>query len=351
MSSPVTLASSHGVQHAAAATHPAAAGEVDRPPFAARNGEHGVDLVQRRWWRAEPAPDRPPGQRVGQCDEVAPPRLALAGPGGTRERVEEVGLGSQHVGLAGEQGRQVAAGASFQQREHLVTDPVAPEGHVVVRRVLPRHEPAAGAFCAHVGPPRAEERPHDAASAGWHARQPGRATPAQEVEQDRLGLVIGGVRHEHRRRAVRHAGRLERVVSRRARPRLDVGSRGDGHAACIEARAQPRCRVGHDACLALAPGTQAVIDVHRDRRQPVVDREGQERERVGAARASDDDRRGHVVRHVELHRRRHQRAPQGAAAGPDGPARASRSTPWRSNARSSLVPFSPSFRPMRRRLA
>ena len=187
-----------------------------------------------------------------------------------------------------------------------MTDPVAPEGQVVVRRVLPRHEPAAGAFGAHVCPPRAEERSHDAPPPGRHARQPGRAAPPQEVEQDRLGLVVGGVRHEDRRRGVRHACRLEGVVSRRARPRLEVGSRGEGHAARIEPRAQPRRDVRHDARLALAAGSQAVVDVHRDRRESVVHREGQERQRVGATRASDDDRRGHVVRHLESHRRRHQ---------------------------------------------
>ena len=187
-----------------------------------------------------------------------------------------------------------------------MADPVAPERQVVVRRVLPRLEPAAGAFGAHVCPPRAEERSHQAPPSGRHARQPRRTAPPQEVEENRLGLVVGRVRHEHRRCAVRHPCGLEDVVSRRARPRFEVGSPGDGHAARIEPRAQPRREVGHDARLALAPRSQAVVDVHRDRRESVVDRDGQEHKRVGATRASDDDWRDDVVRHLELHRRRHR---------------------------------------------
>ena len=47
MSSRVTLSSSNDAQHAVAAIDPPSAGEVDRPPFTARHGEDGVDLVER----------------------------------------------------------------------------------------------------------------------------------------------------------------------------------------------------------------------------------------------------------------------------------------------------------------
>src|SRR5213079_3016229 len=51
------LAVSPRVQHAGTALHPPPAGEVDRPPFTARDGEDGVDLVERRRGRTQPAPD------------------------------------------------------------------------------------------------------------------------------------------------------------------------------------------------------------------------------------------------------------------------------------------------------
>ena len=88
------------MQHAGAALHPPAAGEIDRPPLAARDGEYGIDLVERRWRWAQPAADRAPGERVGERGEVAPPRLALAGPGSARERIEkdlEIDLTGRHV--------------------------------------------------------------------------------------------------------------------------------------------------------------------------------------------------------------------------------------------------------------
>src|SRR5439155_4677579 len=115
-SSRVTLAVCHRGQHAGAALHPPTAGEIDRPALATRDGEYGVDLVERGWRRAQPASDRAPGERVGERGEVAPPRFALAGPGGTRERGEDVGLGPPHAGLAGEHGGPDCARAPAMQR-------------------------------------------------------------------------------------------------------------------------------------------------------------------------------------------------------------------------------------------
>jgi hypothetical protein len=116
------------------------------------------------------------------------------------------------------------------------------------------------------------------------------------------------VRDEHRRRTVRYPRRLERFVARGARPRLEISSRFNMHASRVERRAEARRRAGDDIRFTLAAGTEPVVDVDGDRRQRGVHREGEQRERVGAPGACDDDRRGDVGRHLHRNRHRHGRA-------------------------------------------
>ena len=176
------------------------------------------------------------------------------------------------------------------------------------------------------------------------------ASPAEPLPADRLSTTVSAWSSAVCATAppsrVLHAGRLE-ASYRAARPSLEVGSGRNGHR-----RARTRLNAAAASATTSACGRcrRSPVDVHCDRREPAVDREGEEHERICAAGASDHDRCSHVGRHLEL-QRRHPSGPQGVAGGLVGPARASRSTPWRSNARSSLVPLSPSFRPMRRRLA
>ncbi len=51
---------------------------------------------------------------------------------------------------------------------------------------------------------------------------------------------------------------------------------------------------GDDLDLVLALGSESVVDVHRDRPQLHRLREREQRERVGATRARDDDRPSHT---------------------------------------------------------
>ena len=109
-----------------------------------------------------------------------------------------------------------------------------------------------------------------------------RPLPAQHVEQHGLGLVVGGVRDEHRgRRRARRAPSRARRTARRAR-----APRGSGPGATVDrdaadaARRAARPRRARRRRRRALSGAQAVVDVHRDRREPGVGRERR------AARAS-----------------------------------------------------------------
>ena len=165
-------------------------------------------VARRRRRRAEPLAHDAPGERAGQRRE----RGRVVGRVLGRERVEQLVVVAQHVGLPG---------------EHL--DEIA-----VARRARARASPRAAATRAGGAGRRSSDRApaprpsraqiscvsaRRSASSGrrtrpaprGHAGQPGRAAPPQQLQQHRLGLVVARVPDEDRGRAD--------LVARRARAR------------------------------------------------------------------------------------------------------------------------------------
>ena len=99
-------------------------GPARRRPGPVGGGRRGATTAG---WPAGPgARGRRPGRR----------RRRGRWPGG--QLVEEIPLGGQQPGLAGQDRHHVAPGHGAAQREKLVADPVAPEPGVVVRRIAHR---------------------------------------------------------------------------------------------------------------------------------------------------------------------------------------------------------------------
>ena len=113
--------------------------------------------------------------------------------------------------------------------------------------------------------------------AGPHRRETGRRSAAEQVDQDRLRLVVGGVAGEHVRRAAPRSGRrgpAPRGSARRRRRRVTARNVAPSAAA----------RSRDDVGLGRRPGAQAVVDVHRLDVAPCRNGEHEQRRRVGAAR-------------------------------------------------------------------
>ena len=174
--------------------HPGAAADLGRHGVAARDGEHPLEggevgrvglLVGRR---PQPRPQRPPGQRVGRGRDGA--GVGGVADGLTGQGVEERGVGAGEVGEAAEQGHDVALGDVVEQRQHLVTDAVAPEAGVEVRGVDDGLESEVGTEPVGLGPAQPDDRVPRAGRQGGEAVDPG---APQEGEQHGLGAVVGGV--------------------------------------------------------------------------------------------------------------------------------------------------------------
>ncbi len=181
--------------------------------------------------------------------------------------------------------------------QQLVPHAVAPMDELGVRRVLAERQPPLAQMREHVLARRLEQRPHDVAAAQAHPREAGRPGPAQQPQQQRLGLIVPrvGDRDRDGRLFLAHAAQ-ERVAlaPRRLLEAAPVplgagahvgGADPDRHA---EAGAQ-RCAEGGVVGRA---GAQPVVEVRGH--EPKAPRTGerregiQERDRVGAARERDD---------------------------------------------------------------
>ena len=207
-----------------------------RPPaisharsLAAGHGEHPLDRRQRRagsrrgrpasgarrGGRARAAPRRGPGRRSGRWPPARPS--------------SELGVVARaRSAVRTSSGDDVAPGDVVHQREQLVADPVAHEAggrRWTGRRPAP--SPSVGAQRRGLGPAQGEQRPGRCRA---HRRQPVEPGAAQQVDQHRLGLVVGGVAGERRRRAARPAGRR------------GPGPRGSGPAATSTAHEPERRR-------------------------------------------------------------------------------------------------------------
>ena len=195
--------------------HPtAAATSSAATPLAPRDGEHALDLGERRRRRTEPAPDAPDGpardapRRSARADGASPPASASSA---SAELVEQVRLGPQHRRPDGRApGRDRARAPSPSSGQHLVPDPVPAPAH---GRAFDGSSTGASPRAATTARTSARRR-RRAAAARWcraaarHAGEPARAAPAQQVQQHGLGLVVGGVGDEHRGRAELARARL-----------------------------------------------------------------------------------------------------------------------------------------------
>ena len=205
-------------------------------------------------------------------------------------------------------GHDVAAGDVVEQRQHLVADAVAAEARVVVAT---GRRPGRGRASAHSACVSARR----SARIGWRGpgRQGGEAVEpgaAQQGEQHRLGLVVGGVAGACVGRQHARSGRPGPGPRGRARRRPSTRSARN---AAPNRPPRPRDDVG----LGGRPGPQPVVDVHRGDVAAGRDGQHQQRERVGAARhrarrarvpGGGNAQRARSWRSVGVDRRRGRRA-------------------------------------------
>ena len=212
----------------------------------------------RRWRRRAGAARRrraasaaPPGPRAAPARRPAPGRRWGRAP--TESSLEQVGVGPEAVGLAGEDGGDVALGDGVEQREQLVADAVAPEPGVVVRRVVRRagcrgRRTACGSRGG--GAPAAGDAP------GRSPPSPSRPAPRSRLRRtvSAWSSAVCPVRTS--------AG--QHVVAGPPGPRLEVRAVGDHRPRSARKAAPTRGRdLGDDVGLGRRPGPQPVVDVHR----------------------------------------------------------------------------------------
>ena len=167
-----------------------------------------------------------------------------------------------------------------------------------------------------------------------HAAEPGEACPARQVEQHRLGLIVGGVGHEHGTRAAAMRDPREEVVAgkparllQRA-PRL-LGQRGHVDAFDVEGDAEPLAEAGHIGRVGAALFTaQAVVEVGSARLDAglVLQRRHGVEEADGIGAAGDANERASRYRRA---RRARERTParRGGRGGRGRPLASSRPPP------------------------
>ena len=282
--------------------------------------------------RAPPAPRRG-GRRPGRRRARATPRPA----------VEVLAVVADEIRLPGEHLDEVAAGVPLELRDHLAPQPHPPVPDVVVHQVLDRREPEPGADLTRLGPPEPEQRPPQVAAPGRHARR----ARCVALPRSRFSSTVSAwssrvcadERSRRRRRSAPH--RFERGVPRVARARFEVAAGGDvdAHGAEVGTEARRGRRRRHRR--------RAHRRADRDRRtprtrsRPAARSEREQRERVGAARAPDDDAAIDVVERGEPpHERRERRRGSQPVSRRCGCARPGRSRPRASSSSASVGRFS-----------
>ncbi len=104
------------------------------------------------------------------------------------------------------------------------------------------------------------------------------------------GLAGMAPRHGTVVRPLLDARRLQRGVPSVARTGFEIGTGFERDECCMEPRTERVGERAHVRDFGVAPCAQPVVDVHRHRREPGVDREGEQRDGVSTARARDHDR-------------------------------------------------------------
>ncbi len=311
-----------------------AARKLGRPPLAARDREHGLDRRRRR-----AAGRRATGARRGVATARRAARRASAASvglvlGGERRRAGFVVL-AQHSACRASTSTRSRRAPRSKRGNDLAAQPDPAVAQLVVHRVGNRSEAQARHRSRRSRPAgtraAAAQNP---APTGGHSGQPGRGAAPQQCEQHGLGLVVAGVPDEDRDRADLVGDAFERGVPRVASAGFEVGPGVDLDRDDPGVGTQAGRRVADEARLAIGPGAQTVVDVHRDDVESLRAREREQRQRVGAPGACDR-RRGHRERAA---RRR----------SPHDDRSASRRRPSPTSSNSSAVSRTPSRCTMRR---
>ena len=152
--------------------------------------------------------------------DLEPVRLAQLVEGRLGKLVEELHVGAQLVGGAGQRTGHARSELVLERREHLAPHPDPGVGRVDVVRVVPVLDALDLASGHGVGAGHVEQRPAVVVEAAAHAGQRPAARAAGQAEQDGLGLVVEGVAEEHADRAevLRPAGRGRRTAPRAPPP-------------------------------------------------------------------------------------------------------------------------------------
>ena len=226
---------------------------------------HRQDALDRRrigrMFGGEPRPDRASGQwKRSGCDRKGVRRVECSGEG-----VEQRVVVGHEIGLTRDDLDQVATGDFDEEWEYFVTNPIAKESDVDVRRILEGRPTEFGTHCTRLVTPNVEERVKNATrrSAGHvHADESTRTRSAQQVDDDGFDSIVGGVAGED----VVGKNRVASCPS----PSLEVGTGLDCYSTCLERRADLASALGHEIGFVCRTGTKAMIDVNGGDRESVV---------------------------------------------------------------------------------
>ena len=153
-----------------------------------------------------------------------------------------------------------------------VTDGVSGHRHVVIGRVVARHDPGLGAHRHRVGSREVDDR---AVGPTHPRRSAGQAGATEEVEQHRLGSIIRGVRHTN------VVG--QRVIPEAACRGLEVRGGVEVEASVLERHPPRSCEIAHERGIVGRRGADTVIDVPDRERTPGRAGEHGHGDTVGAA--------------------------------------------------------------------
>jgi hypothetical protein len=175
-------------QSVALALDPQPARELARRCFSGSDGEDAGDGGGVGWVAVtfEPPANCTGGERSGCSEQLVD--IGRVDRGG--EVLEQSIVVAQEASGAVEEYCDVPFGDVVEERQQFVTDPIATESRVVVRRVVSDIESEVKAQLDGLGAAQGEDR---MSGPGFDRAEPGGSRPAQEGQEQRLGLVVGGM--------------------------------------------------------------------------------------------------------------------------------------------------------------
>ncbi len=152
-------------------------------------------------------------------------------------------------------------------------DAIAQQRTVRVRGILPPGEAALGEIVQHFGARDAQKRPHEISREGAHRRQAGRASAAQQSQQNRLCLIVARVPDGDGAGHLPRAHRSQKPVALLASRGLDALTPQASAPAHIRVRGleghpEPRAKLRTEGRVLGRVGTQAMIEMARHDPEP-----------------------------------------------------------------------------------